>query len=108
VTKSEAGPASSAWRICKIIAINPKVRWEVKAAVPVQEPSPRATRRVESRTIQHKFRRTSWQSSFQYSTGADLDDRFRLTVDCMKMRWIVVSIVNIDGDAVKFGNGWHS
>lgn len=52
VTKSEAGPASSAWRICKIIAINPKVQLEVKAAVPVQEPSPRATRRVESHTIQ--------------------------------------------------------
>jgi len=52
VTKSEAGPASSAWRICKIIAINPKVQLEVKAAVPEQEPSPGATRRVESRTIQ--------------------------------------------------------
>ena len=54
VTQSEAGPASSACRICKIIAINPKVQLEVKAVVPVQEPSPRATRRAESRTIQRR------------------------------------------------------
>jgi hypothetical protein len=26
----------------------------------------------------------------------------------MKMWWVVVSVVNIDGDAVKFGNTWHS
>ena len=52
ITKSEAGPASSAWSICKIIAINPKVQLGVKAAVPAQEPSPRATRRVESHITQ--------------------------------------------------------
>jgi hypothetical protein len=60
VTESEAGPASSAWSICKIIAINPKVQLGVKAPVPAREPSPRAMRRVESRTIQPTISQHFW------------------------------------------------